>query len=389
MAAPMKEADSNSGKVEDDALNLSSPSFDPLRALYSSRVLLPCPNIVPLNNIAEYVSFSEGKSRRHRQAQGLSDTVQRNTSREKLISRNDDKRSHHLQKSSSSHSATEMLHTTHKVTDEPKGKNDRDDSERKLPKQRRNVLTRMEGYRSGPLSFLQRCVQERLLVQVWIRSAVDLRGVCKGYIVAFDKHFNLAMIDVDELYRCPLWKEAQLRKENKREKRRVKQLKEQMAQLSVIDQPTTTTELYSQKKDSKEESENKVVSLPPNDEISSKTDLKQVPEKKDSISEVQSLEKIQILGKNQKDSSTVSECDQTQDKIAEKPQSSEKTPHLPSGQVEASSTEEDTTSLNEEDPTSLNEGEPPPSKSVSQFLERHVNQLFIRGDNVVSIMMLE
>lgn len=105
---------------------------------------------------------------------------------------------------------------------------------------------------------------------MWIRSAVDLRGMCKGYLVAFDKHFNLvcthffciishvprkqfnfkklvlswlmtmawkvhglnptlfvcahiitsviflqAMIDVDELYRCPIAKEAQLRKDNK------------------------------------------------------------------------------------------------------------------------------------------------------------------------------
>lgn len=47
------------------------------------------------------------------------------------------------------------------------------------------------GYVRGPLSVLQRCVTERLLIQVWIRSAVDLRGMCKGYLVAFDKHFNL------------------------------------------------------------------------------------------------------------------------------------------------------------------------------------------------------
>lgn len=52
----------------------------------------------------------------------------------------------------------------------------------------------IKGYQRGPLSFLRRCVNEKLLIQVWIRSAVDLRGMCKGYLISFDKHFNLVSV---------------------------------------------------------------------------------------------------------------------------------------------------------------------------------------------------
>ncbi|KAK0046155.1 U7 snRNA-associated Sm-like protein LSm11 [Biomphalaria pfeifferi] len=73
-------------------------------------------------------------------------------------------------------------------------------SEEQLKK--RNVLTRMSNV-EGPLILLQRCVKERLLVRVITRGAVFLHGICRGYIVAFDKYFNMAMIDVEEIYRRP------------------------------------------------------------------------------------------------------------------------------------------------------------------------------------------
>lgn len=52
--------------------------------------------------------------------------------------------------------------------------------------------------------------------------------------------------------------------------------------------------------------------------------------------------------------------------------------------------EKDQTSSSDQVPISSIE-EPPPSSlnSSNPFIERHVNQLFIRGDNVVSVMILE
>ena len=34
--------------------------------------------------------------------------------------------------------------------------------------------------------------------QVWTRGVNNIRGVCSGFLIAFDKHWNLALKDVDE-----------------------------------------------------------------------------------------------------------------------------------------------------------------------------------------------
>ncbi|TSQ81057.1 U7 snRNA-associated Sm-like protein LSm11 [Bagarius yarrelli] len=51
-------------------------------------------------------------------------------------------------------------------------------------------------------------LMHRLRVKVHIRSFKGLRGVCTGFMVAFDKFWNLAMVDVDETYREPLLGDA-------------------------------------------------------------------------------------------------------------------------------------------------------------------------------------
>merc|ERR1719419_179672 len=62
----------------------------------------------------------------------------------------------------------------------------------------RNVLTRMDEYEEGPLSLLRRAVKDGIRIRVWTRSHVYIRGICSGFLVAYDKHVNLAMTDVDE-----------------------------------------------------------------------------------------------------------------------------------------------------------------------------------------------
>jgi len=85
----------------------------------------------------------------------------------------------------------------------------------------------------SPLGELNRCVQEKIRVKVHIRTFKGLRGVCSGFVVAFDKFWNLvsiktpllniivtnkcllvlffwcqAMVDVDETYRDTLLGQA-------------------------------------------------------------------------------------------------------------------------------------------------------------------------------------
>lgn len=69
-------------------------------------------------------------------------------------------------------------------------------------KRRRTVLARMSeiGKSCGPLSRIATFCHRKQRVKVYIRSAISVRGHCEGYIIAFDKHWNLVMNDVDEVW---------------------------------------------------------------------------------------------------------------------------------------------------------------------------------------------
>lgn len=45
--------------------------------------------------------------------------------------------------------------------------------------------------KGSPLGELHRCVEERIRVKVHIRTFKGLRGVCSGFVVAFDKFWNM------------------------------------------------------------------------------------------------------------------------------------------------------------------------------------------------------
>ena len=47
---------------------------------------------------------------------------------------------------------------------------------------------------TGPFSLLQRAVNEKLRVKVWTRSYHHIWGICTGFLVAYDKHWNLVSI---------------------------------------------------------------------------------------------------------------------------------------------------------------------------------------------------
>lgn len=55
-------------------------------------------------------------------------------------------------------------------------------------------------YRTGPLSVLYRCFAERKRIKVLVRYVDCIRGTLTGYIVGFDKHFNIILRDADEVY---------------------------------------------------------------------------------------------------------------------------------------------------------------------------------------------
>ncbi|MEQ2168009.1 U7 snRNA-associated Sm-like protein LSm11, partial [Goodea atripinnis] len=52
----------------------------------------------------------------------------------------------------------------------------------------------------SPLGELHRCVEERIRVRVHIRTFKGLRGVCSGFVVAFDKFWNMDPAAQQETY---------------------------------------------------------------------------------------------------------------------------------------------------------------------------------------------
>merc|ERR550519_2017440 len=82
----------------------------------------------------------------------------------------------------------------------------------------------MDEYEDGPLSVLRRAVKDGIRIRVWTRAHVYIRGICSGFLVAYDKHMNLAMTDVDEEFLIP---KSTRDAEHERMRKRKRRLKEE------------------------------------------------------------------------------------------------------------------------------------------------------------------
>lgn len=64
----------------------------------------------------------------------------------------------------------------------------------------KNLLSRMENAK-GPIALLLKFKENRIRVKVYTRKEHGIRGYITGFIEAFDKHFNLALIDCIEVWK--------------------------------------------------------------------------------------------------------------------------------------------------------------------------------------------
>uniref|UniRef100_A0A3P8SV11 LSM11, U7 small nuclear RNA associated n=1 Tax=Amphiprion percula TaxID=161767 RepID=A0A3P8SV11_AMPPE len=194
-SASAPEQPKTDGKTgDDDALktDICSDKFDPLLALYSPTAPpLPFPNIKCFNNVAEYESFLKG-------------------GRGRAKPENVEKKRRKAMKGVADPERIERLKNLMvKKPESEEGESSSGTTQRRRKKRpQKNVLTRMPLCKGSPLGELYRCVEERIRVKVHIRTFKGLRGVCSGFVVAFDKFWNMAMVDVDETYREPLFGEA-------------------------------------------------------------------------------------------------------------------------------------------------------------------------------------
>ncbi|XP_042682190.1 U7 snRNA-associated Sm-like protein LSm11 [Centrocercus urophasianus] len=171
-------------------LDVSSSRFDPLLALYSADTPLPFPSAPCFNNLAEYESFQRGLLRqRGRRGPSASRGPSAGRSARRGPPASDPERIQRLRS---------LMVNAGPEQDAAGGGTAR---RRRAP---RNVLTRMPLHEGSPLGELHRCVRDGVKINVHIRTFKGLRGVCTGFLVAFDKFWNMALTDVDETYRKPV-----------------------------------------------------------------------------------------------------------------------------------------------------------------------------------------
>ncbi|XP_070581075.1 protein starmaker-like [Ptychodera flava] len=173
---------------EDEKLDFTSPKFDPLSALYSDQVTPPFPSVVQLNNLLEYERYMMTGELPRAHSKKKSSTSQKTQTRAEALQR---------------------LLVKQSSKDDEDAADDSDEPRRgrsgagRGGRSYRNVLTRMEAESQGPMGLLYKCVYDRIPIRVCTRTFRGLRGLCSGYLVAYDKYWNLAMVDVDEVYKKP------------------------------------------------------------------------------------------------------------------------------------------------------------------------------------------
>ncbi|CAH1137878.1 unnamed protein product [Phyllotreta striolata] len=145
-------------------LDFYSAEFDPLLALNTPSVSVPVPNAKRYDNLAAFTSAMNKQ-------------------------KNPEQNENRKEKASKSAVPVERKWLPHQLPT----------ASRKKTKYSRNIFTKMENT-TGPLALLRKCVEEKLRIKVYTKNQEKTRGYCIAYVVAFDKHFNLALEDVTEVW---------------------------------------------------------------------------------------------------------------------------------------------------------------------------------------------
>ncbi|XP_011403001.2 PREDICTED: U7 snRNA-associated Sm-like protein LSm11 [Amphimedon queenslandica] len=159
----------------DPELDFLSSDFNASKALLSSSLSVPCPEVQPCDNLDQYLSVVKGT----RKVGGSG----RSQSLEPV----------------------------------PEQKPQEAASTKRL----KSVLDLLKEPLRGPLALLQDCQIHQIPVQILTRHSRGLRGMICGNIIAFDRHFNMILRDVTEHY-TPLKTVGNRGKTKKRNKRHSK-----------------------------------------------------------------------------------------------------------------------------------------------------------------------
>lgn len=169
------------GRINSKILDFTSSQFDAQYALSTPESIVAESNASifsmgssKLDNISKFRALLP-----HCDPQRLEPTVKRQNN-------------HH---NASSTGQTQTIHAAAKSNNETSQKKNK-----KKPPLFLAMASAYEQPTSGPLSLLYSILQNRQRIRIMIRYVDCIRGTLTGYLVAFDKHFNMILKDVDEVY---------------------------------------------------------------------------------------------------------------------------------------------------------------------------------------------
>eukprot|EP00050_Salpingoeca_kvevrii_P003159 m.216058 g.216058 ORF g.216058 m.216058 type:complete len:353 (-) comp10780_c0_seq16:159-1217(-) len=190
-------------------LDLCSSEFDPAAALAAESLALPYPKIKPLDNLAacRYRLLAKDEREQHRTQRQAKEAAAKLKTESKVIKE-----------------AHPFFHKQEEIAAAVR------EERFKRKKKVRTILDRMTEEGQGPLDVVGRAFRDKLRVRVDVRrsnvSTTALLAVpaqptlscilfwilnqgqiaqCLGYIIAFDKHMNMVLMDVTEQYRTLTW----------------------------------------------------------------------------------------------------------------------------------------------------------------------------------------
>ncbi|KAL4713553.1 hypothetical protein ACJJTC_006141 [Scirpophaga incertulas] len=179
----MAEENNSDSSTSESEISACSSKYDPMKALYSKKTVLPVKNAPAYETVQQYEDAQKMASIL---PVGSGQLVQKREEEKKAKKAEEERL---LQEKNKQRFERFQLPTP--VRKEKKS---------------RNLLTRIDAMR-GPLAVLKECVDKRLRIKVITRHATGVRGVLHATLVAFDKQWNLALSDVLEV-----WKRKGVRK---------------------------------------------------------------------------------------------------------------------------------------------------------------------------------
>jgi len=161
-------------------LDLFSADFDAAEAIFNPNFALPDPNAPSSDNVEIFVSKYESRNLRDSQ-------------RSKSAK---DPEPDEIRKVEASGSRFEG------ILKNPSSDAMANAAPAKPQREPPNVLRNMQKIKSkgGPMSLLSKCVEENKRIKVMVRGVDRVRGHVTGFLVAFDKHWNMALTDVEETF---------------------------------------------------------------------------------------------------------------------------------------------------------------------------------------------